>query len=126
MRRDSFKTVRFGNQSSRTSSKASSPKTVLQNTPPSNPYRDIQQSFPNQSFFFSHDSVILWILVFSVYHLLAQAYLIFGEVDILFVRHFYCNTQFFFSIRKFYPGPLSLLLLQHAAFVINAFLYCIR
>mmetsp|Transcript_8946 Transcript_8946/g.9703 ORF Transcript_8946/g.9703 Transcript_8946/m.9703 type:complete len:476 (-) Transcript_8946:5-1432(-) len=79
MRRDSFKTVRFGNQSSRTSSKASSPKTVLQNTPPSNPYRDIQQSFPNQSFFFSHDSVILWILVFSVYHLLAQAYLIFGE-----------------------------------------------
>lgn len=125
MRRDSFKTVRFGNQSSRTSSKASSPKTVLQNTPPSNPYRDIQQSFPNQSFFFSHDSIILWILVFSIYHLLAQAYLIFGEVY-SFLFDTSSAYKLFFSIRKFYFGPLSLLLLPHVAFVINAFLYYTR
>lgn len=123
MRRDSFKNVRFGGLGSRTSSKASSPKTVIQNSPPSNPYRDIQQALPNQSFFFSHDSIILWIFLLCFYHLLSQTYLISGQVS-------YASNQTlsgsylsqFFLCRKLIRGiPLFLRLLS-AVSLANALL----
>jgi hypothetical protein len=80
MRRDSFKNVRFGSgPGSKNASKSPSPKTLVSLSPPSNPYKDIQSSFPTELSYFSHDTILLWIVLLSVYHLFCQMYLLYGD-----------------------------------------------
>jgi hypothetical protein len=82
MRKDSFnKNVRFGGSGhgSKTTIKSPSPRTLANQLPASNPFKDIQSSFPTQFSYFSHDVLLLWIIVLGVVHLFGQLYLIYGD-----------------------------------------------